>query len=249
MDSNDWWNLFHLCGSKTKIILKKTGLILCYLLVLQFSTRAQHTKYVRIFNEYYDQKPIHFGFLFGFASTNFFTNADRAKLGADSAVQSPRNFGFQIGGLVNYAFHKHFELKTGINIALYERQIMFPLSPLKPDFNPVTRESTWLEIPLLIKYKSIRRDNHRMYFIGGVKLGIEANVKKKSSALSTNTTDISMEYGFGLERFFQFFKFTPEIRFSHGLTNLYVQPTTSINSYSNMNYLKTHTISLIINFE
>jgi hypothetical protein len=183
--------------------------------------------------------------LFGFASTNFSINGDRAKLGADSIVQSPRSFGFQIGGLVNYSINKHFELKTGVNIALYERQISFPLSPA----NPLTRESTWLEIPLLIKYKSIRRDNHRMYMIGGVKLGLEANVKKRSSALSANTTDISFEYGFGLERFFEYFKFTPEIRFSHGLTNLYVQPTTATNSFSNMNYLKSHTVSLIINFE
>jgi hypothetical protein len=81
---------------------------------------------VRIFHEYYDEKPVHFGFLFGFASTNFSTNGNRAKLGADSIVLSPRSFGFQIGGLVNYAFEKHFELKTGLNIALYERQISFP---------------------------------------------------------------------------------------------------------------------------
>jgi hypothetical protein len=229
--------------------LRKTGIILYCLILVQFSIHAQHSKYVRVFHEYYDQKPIHFGFLFGLASTNFSINADRAKLGADSVVRSPRTFGFQIGGLVNYAFSKHFELKTGLNIALYERQILFSLAPTKPDLNPLIRESTWLEIPLLIKYKSLRRDNHRMYFIGGVKMAIEANVKKKSSALSANTSDISLEYGFGLEHFFQYFKFTPEIRFSHGLTNLYVQPTTSINSFSNMNYLKSHTVSLIINFE
>ena len=111
---------------------------------------------MRIFHEYYDEKPVHFGFLFGFASTNFSTNGDRAKLGANSIVQSPRSFGFQIGGLVNYSFDKHFELKTGMNIALYERQILFPLSPPpKPDLNPLTRESTWLEIPLLLKYNAL----------------------------------------------------------------------------------------------
>lgn len=229
--------------------MRKTGIILCCLILTQLAVQAQHSKYVRVFHEDYDQKPVHFGFLFGFASTNFSTNGDRVHLGVDSMVQSPRSFGFQIGGLVNYAINKHFELKTGLNIALYERQILFTDSPQKPDVNPLTRESTWLEIPLLIKYKSIRRDNHRMYIIGGVKLGIEANVKKRSSALSTNTSDLSLEYGFGLERFFQYFKFTPEIRFSHGLANLYVQPTTATNSFSNMNYLKSHTVSLIINFE
>jgi hypothetical protein len=90
-----------------------------------------------------------------------------------------------------------------------------------------------------------------MYIIGGVKLGMEANVKSRSVVLSANTADLSLEYGFGLERFFQFFKFTPEIRFSHGLTNLYIKPTSAASApiYFQMNNMKTHTVTLIFNFE
>jgi hypothetical protein len=85
---------------------------------------------------------------------------------------------------------------------------------------------------------------------GGLKFGIEANVKKKSSALTTNIADLSLEYGFGLEQFFQFFKFTPEIRFSHGLVNMYSAPgRLGTPWYTNVNNLKTHTVGLIINFE
>jgi len=87
-----------------------------------------------------------------------------------------------------------------------------------------------------------------MYVLAGTKLGIEANVKKKSTALSANTVDLSLEYGFGLEQYFQFFKFTPEIRFSHGLLNLYVPPSVA-GAYSNLNGLRTHTVTLLINFE
>jgi len=216
--------------------------VLC-ILFLSFQTLGQHTKYTRIFHEYYDEKPIHFGFLFGFASTNYFLRANESSLGRMDSVRSPRNFGFQIGGLVNYAFDKHWELKSGINIALYERQIQF-----KDEANPLWRESTWLEIPILLKLRSVRRNNHRMYVLGGLKLGIEANVKKKSTALSANTADLSLEYGFGLEQYFQFFKFTPELRFSHGLMNLYVPPSVS-GPYSRLNGIRSHTVSLVINFE
>ena len=87
-----------------------------------------------------------------------------------------------------------------------------------------------------------------MYVMGGFKLGVEANVKKKSTALSANTADLSLEYGFGLEQYFQFFKFTPEIRFSHGLLNLYVPPSVS-GPYTKLNDIRTHTVTLIINFE
>jgi len=217
------------------------GMIFLFVFVHQSMNAQDH--YKRKFHEFYDDKPVHFGFLFGFASSNYRPNG-----GADTIV-SPRNFGFQIGGIVNYAYNKHFELKSGLNIALYDRSLAFAPSFKGNDVR--IRESTWLEIPLLIKYKSVRRDNHRMYLIGGVKLGLEANVRRRESALSAKTADLSLEYGFGLERFFQYFKFTPEIRFSHGLTNLYLQPTSASTapSYFQMNNLKTHTVTLIFNFE
>ena len=218
--------------------------------MIAFAGLAQQKKYVRVFHEFYDEKPLHFGFLFGFGSSNY-NLSTRTVLPKGTYLYSPRNFGFQIGGLANYAINPHWELKSGVNIALYDRQLS-----LDPDQNQndvpdvLTRESTWLEIPALIKYRSIRRKNHRVYMIGGLKFGIEANVKKKSSALTTNMADLSLEYGFGFEQFFQFFKFTPEIRFSHGLVNMYAAPGTSGNPwYRDVNTLKTHTVSLIINFE
>ena len=208
---------------------------------------AQKKKYVRVFHEYYDEKPLHFGFLFGFVSSNFNVSTN-TELPGGTYLYSPRNFGFQIGGLANYSLNPHWEVKSGVNIALYDRQLSLDAGGTVPEV--LTRESTWLEIPALIKYRSIRRKNHRVYMIGGLKFGVEANVKKKSSALSTNTADLSLEYGFGLEQFFQFFKFTPEIRFSHGLVNMYSDPGRAGTPwYKNVNNLKTHTVSLIINFE
>ncbi len=208
---------------------------------------AQKKKYVRVFHEYYDEKPLHFGFLFGFVSSNFNVSTN-TELPGGTYLYSPRNFGFQIGGLANYSLNPHWEVKSGVNIALYDRQLSLDAGGTVPEV--LTRESTWLEIPALIKYRSIRRKNHRVYMIGGLKFGVEANVKKKSSALTTNTADLSLEYGFGLEQFFQFFKFTPEIRFSHGLVNMYSDPGRAGSPwYKNVNNLKTHTVSLIINFE
>ena len=215
--------------------------------LIAFAGLAQQKKYVRVFHEFYDEKPLHFGFLFGFGSSNY-NLSTRTVLPKGTYLYSPRNFGFQIGGLANYAINPHWELKSGVNIALYDRQLSLDADDDVPEV--LTRESTWLEIPALIKYRSIRRKNHRVYMIGGLKFGIEANVKKKSSALTTNMADLSLEYGFGFEQFFQFFKFTPEIRFSHGLVNMYAAPGTSGNPwYRDVNTLKTHTVSLIINFE
>ncbi|MHA8060281.1 PorT family protein [Cytophagaceae bacterium 50C-KIRBA] len=212
--------------------------------LIGFYSLAQGNKYIRINNEYYDDKRVHFGFLFGLSSSNFSMEADPTL----APSISPRNFGFQIGGLANYSFNRFLELKSGINIALYDREITFTQPKPAEDIN-IARESTWFEIPVLLKYKSIRRMNHRMYVLAGSKFGVEANVKKNSAALSAQTVDFALEYGFGFEGFFKYFKFTPEIRFSHGIANLYSAPSVSTNPYFKVSRINTHNVTLYINFE
>ncbi len=215
--------------------------------LLGFNAVGQGKKYIQLHDEFYDEKPLHFGFMFGLTSSNYYANGFPNVLvndvtGEPLSLTSPRTFGFQIGGIVNYALSKHVEVKSGLNIALYDRQIQFANEDL------ISRESTWLEIPVLLKFRSVRRQNHRMYLISGLKLGLEANVKKKNTAVTANTSELSLEYGIGFERFYRFFKFSPEIRISHGLNNLFVPPGT-VNSYSKLSQLNSHTISLIFNFE
>lgn len=225
-------------------------------LCLSFNLKSQVHKYVQLHDEYYDNKPIHFGFMISHASTNYLIDAnpiDLSNVVPRKAVnaESPKTTGFQIGGTVNYAYDKHYEIRSGLNIALYERQIQFneitPTGnlPLKTYF----RESTWLEIPVNLKYRSLRRQNHRIYIMGGVKLGVEANVKRTGEQIQAKTTDFSIEYGFGFEKFYKFFKFNPELKFSHGLTNLYLKPLSGSPEFSRLNDYKSHTVSLIFYFE
>lgn len=228
----------------------KQCLLVFYLLCLPITIWAQGTVYKRIYQENYDAKPLHFGFLFGFNSTNFSLQSQAAGYG----LVSPRNFGFQIGGTASYAIHKHFTVKSGLNVALYERKVQYFLNPgQNPAEQNYLRESTWLELPLLVKFKSERRGNHRVFLVGGLKMGIEANQRRLrtlgSSLMDTKLMDLSLEYGFGLDKHFEFFNFSPEIRFSHGLFNAF-NPSAStalINPYQPRIF--SHSVSLILNFE
>ncbi|MFM6949136.1 MAG: porin family protein [Aquirufa sp.] len=244
--------------------MKKITLLLLLIFSVS-SVFAQKSKYKRVFHEYYDARPLHFGFLFGLAGSSY--NYVALNSGSD-VILSPKHFGFQIGGVANYAFNRHIELKTGINVALFERHLDYYLSTnipiksgLQTDNLNYLRESTWLEIPVSIKFRSIRRKNHRFFVLAGAKFGIEANTRDKDfSSLSSDynhtiyakKSDLALEYGFGFEQFFQFFKFAPEIRFSHGIFNIYQAPTTSDPVAQRLNeikHLNTHTVSLILNFE
>ena len=91
-----------------------------------------------------------------------------------------------------------------------------------------------------------------MFIDAGFKVGIEANVRKNAATttrLNTRTGDFSIEYGIGFEQFFKYFKFTPELRFSHGLVNMYIAPTNPFSYANAIQKLNSHSVTLYLMFE
>jgi hypothetical protein len=110
--------------------------------------------------------------------------------------------------------------------------------------------TTQLELPLLLKYQSNRRRNTRFYMIGGIKPSFAVTQRQSTPAINQLTitrNDVLLEYGFGLDLFYPYFKFGPELRFSHGLRNI-LSPRD--NQYSNsLQSLRTNTVTLYLNIE
>ncbi len=233
--------------------LRRTQVIIGILALLMAAqeARSQGIGYRRKHLEYYDDKPIHYGILFAVPFTRFNIKHNNDFVSKDSAfvIQSPTNAAFRMGFTINAYLNEHFDLRTTPAVSLYERHVKFSY-PNGTD-RTEKRESTWIEIPLLLKYKSLRRVNSRMYMIAGVTLGIETNVKRNrgggAGAIDTKSSDFSIDYGIGYEQFFEFFKFAPELRFSHGLTNMLVPGTNSVGN--GISRMRTHTVTLYLNFE
>ncbi|MBC8152621.1 MAG: PorT family protein [Bacteroidetes bacterium] len=209
-------------------------------------------KYIRKFQERYDDKPIHYGFFFAAPTTHFKITHSDAFQTADSAyrISSPNTMGFRVGFIFNAYMNDRFDFRSNPSVSLYSRTVNFdyPGGLQKSE----KRESTWLNVPILFKYKSERRTNSRMYLIAGGSFAIETNVRKNESQgagrLNTGTADFTLEYGVGFEQFFQFFKFAPELRFSQGIPNLY--RTNALNPTSiGIQRLTTNTVTLYLNFE
>jgi hypothetical protein len=75
----------------------------------------------------------------------------------------------------------------------------------------------------LLKYKSMRRGNVRMYMIGGITPGFELSGKneiKSNSALDIRKSNVQLEGGLGFDFYFPLFKFSQEIRFARGIVNV-----------------------------
>ncbi len=186
----------------------------------------------------YDLQTVHFGFLLGVNSFNFVATPIRDLRDIDSVLSiSPESgMGFSLGIISNLHMGDNFDLRFTPTLSFGERKLVYQLrvtpSIINSSATTETRfksvESTFLEFPLLLKFKSARLNNGRAYIIGGLKpvvdLASQAKIDAKGEKiLKLKKNDLNCELGFGLDFYTQYFKFSPEFKMSYGLNNLLVQ--------------------------
>ncbi len=208
----------------------------------------------QVFNPNYDQRWISYGFLLqGHTSTYQIKYSDAFVSDSFDSVFaiSPRwSTGFSLGFIVNVKLETYFDLRLTPTVSFHEYKIDYEFIDDPVDNQLI--ESTVVELPLLLKYKSARRGNARMYFVGGIKPGFEVSGKNKSEDfgdeyLITKEFNFSGELGFGVDIYYPLFKFSPEIRFSKGFANLLGD---SDNAYgAGLDRINTNTVSLILFFQ
>ncbi|WP_162628207.1 type IX secretion/gliding motility protein PorT/SprT [Arcticibacterium luteifluviistationis] len=206
----------------------------------------------------YDAKPIRFGYFLGVAFSNYRIKHNQLFLsGANTTINSitsPMDYGIKMGGLMNLnTINPKIDVRIIPTVAIYAKKLSVNEDP---EIIP-SREQAWFELPVLIRYKSLRRGNMRMNVFGGMRLGFETNavnLARKSKIGKTagiKSSDLSIEYGAGMELFRQFFKLSPEIHFSHGIKNL-IDPavgSTSITPISVIDRLNSHAVTFYLFFE
>jgi Outer membrane protein beta-barrel domain len=201
----------------------------------------------------YDNKRIHFGYFLGTVNTNYLIKynknfLDPAKNTNVFVITSPSTTGIKAGAIINYYINDYFDLRfSPLTIAIYGRKLLENDS-IKHD----QVDKAWFEIPVYLKYKSERRMNSRMFIFAGLKYGFETNVvnrKGASGSFSTKSADLSFDYGMGLELFREYFKITPEIHFSHGFRNMANPNLPASNFLSNVERMRTHSVSFFIVFQ
>ena len=185
----------------------------------------------------YDDTKIHYGFLLGVHSSyyrmyysNEFLSDSYNTLHSINPKSMP---GFKLGFVSDFNIVHPFNFRTLLQVSFSEFRMDYYY--VDGSVFSDTRPATFLEIPLLVKYKSKRRKNLRMFIISGLKPSLEIGAKNKDEAgkdiLDLKAFDLTFEVGFGSDIFFPLFKLSPEIRYSRGLRNMINK---SINNQYNL---------------
>lgn len=159
------------------------------------------------------------------------------------SIENTISPGFQLGPIINFRVFKYLDVRALLLLSFGERDLFYKLigdsasGPEPFELVEMKIESTFLEFPVLLKYKGKRYNNFRPYLIGGIcpkyDLAAQKKLKDDEVKIRLNELDYYWEIGFGLDFYFDYFKFSTELKFSAGLTNVVkydgTQFTTSID--------------------
>lgn len=197
--------------------------------------------------ENFDKQRVHWGYFLGFNSYDF--KFDYEQAGED--VQTDKAVGFNVGLVGNLRLHEHIDLRFEPGLYFNQRNLTFPGFTGNEGFREV--KSTYIHFPLLVKLSSVRTGNIKPYVIGGV--GTALNLSSNSEAKDDNASNRFRmikwtnfyEIGFGVDLYFEYFKFSPSIRGVFSLDDELIRDNDPNSPYtSNVNSMQSRAI--FVNF-
>jgi len=193
---------------------------LIMLLTMGFGTiQAQQRKVMN--RPYIDQRRFHYGFLAGIhmqdleLKQNGYTDA----AGNQWFTEVP-NFepGFSVGILGELFLTKHLALRLIPTMHFGTKNVTFR-NAKNNERQYQSIKSTYISLPLDLKFSAERFNNYRPYAMIGVNPMLDLTVKKQKQLL-LKRFDCYLEVGFGCDFYSPWFKFIPEVKFCYGLMNI-----------------------------
>ncbi len=204
--------------------------ILCLLCV------NAHAQYQKIENlPKYDRQKFHFGFSLAVNTSDFkvvkvgnFQNFDSLYI-----LDNIKQTGFNLSIVSDLHLGEYFDLRFLPGLSFAQRDLIYTFydNNVKGEETKKEIESTFLQLPVFVKFKSERVNNFRAYVLAGVEYNIDmvsqAKVRNKDKDfVKLKRNDYGYSIGVGFDFYMEMFKFSPEVRMFNGIPNLKVADET-----------------------
>jgi len=193
-------------------VLKKTLTILFLVVPLLASAQKQKPKN----DSSYDDRPLHFGFSLGLNTMDFKIKPSQFALNPDSLFPevASLNPGVNIQVVINYRPANFVDLRFLPGVSLGQRTINFYKNKTLVNGNQKL-ESSFLEFPLMLKFKGARMNNVRPYLITGLNFKYDLAGKKEyddatNIYLRLRRADLYYDIGAGMDFYLPQFKLSIE---------------------------------------
>jgi hypothetical protein len=177
---------------------------------------------------WYDEKILHFGFSLGFNVMDFDITPNQAFLDSTSLYPevSILNPGINIQIVTDLKPARYLDIRFLPGVSFGQRTVLYYVDQVR-DPVPQKLESSFLEFPLLLKFKGDRLNNVRPYIIGGLNYRYDLAGKKefddtKPVYLRLKRPDLYYEMGAGMDFYLTYFKLSIELKMSNGIRDVLV---------------------------
>ncbi len=174
---------------------------------------------------------------------------------ADSAGLIP---GFTVGIVTNLRLTNDLDFRFLPGMSFGERKLHYNVPVIDNNFDfaetqyEYSIKSTFLDFPLLIKYKAQRINNGRPYVVFGGAYRIDISKSASQDLVGLKRSGFYGEIGAGWDNYLQFFRFSVEAKVSLGLNNqLGPGPDNTQRQYYTdaLKSLRSNIFTLLFHFE
>ena len=231
--------------------------LLCIVAIISLAIGPAWAQKERVKNQpYADLKWLHLGFHVGVhAQDLLLTNSGVAMESgeiwfAEIPSYSP---GFSVGVIADMYMNPYFNLRFLPTIHFGDKKFKFMEQNSGETFETNVR-SSYVSLPLDVKYSALRLNNYRPYLIGGVFGALDIG-RKKGNPILLKGRDFGLEFGIGCDIYLPYFKLCPELKFSFGLVDLLEKNRDDLVDQDLMKYTDALTkatsrmVTLTFNFE
>lgn len=192
------------------------SLVLCVVASCPMTARDFNDKLMN--RPYADMRRWHLGFSIGahVEDIRFSHNGLITEQGEEWRIEQPDyQPGFCVNGLIALRLNDYFSLRFSPGMYFGSRDIrMINLTDGATERQNI--KSTFVVLPVDLKYAAMRYRNCRPYMLTGVMPAFDV-AKKRSDFIKTKATDCYLSFGFGCDFYLPYFKLIPEIKFCLGL--------------------------------
>ncbi len=204
----------------------------------------------------YNGRNVYFGITIGYNQSDYkvvksknFLPAYNDSIAGLAGVQGP---GFNLAVVTNLRIGDYFDLRFLPGFSFSERDVSY--TPVKANSTLPNQkiEPVFVELPFHIRYKSAPYHDKRLFVTGGIKYDFDITSKSRQrtilNGLKIAPTDFQFELGAGVQMFFPYFIFSPEIKFSTGLGNILIYQN-GLQESSVIEKLISRTVTISLHFE
>jgi hypothetical protein len=199
--------------------MKKFLLLIVLLITVQSVSAQLFSKEKVLNNENFDKPRLSYGYYLGFNVYDY--NIDYVTDVKD--VQVLKSTGLNVGLVGNIRINDYIDIRLEPGLVIYRRELNYSntfFNGISYEEKDLSREiqSTFVHIPLLIKFSTKRVNNIKPFIVGGVSTALNLSSQENNPDDNSKNTfrvtknNLYYELGIGIDLYLEWFKFTPSIR-------------------------------------